>query len=83
MNTFETLVGQKMFYSDKETGVGWEIEVFDAYHSMERAGVNLILTDNIRVNLSYIDNVRGYNHIIDKIMEKYENEINNLEYKNG
>lgn len=72
------LVGVPFFYSDKETGVGWDIEIFEVYRESMFDFVVVVLTDNIRVKLSHIDLVRGPEQIFKRIYETYEKEIGEL-----
>lgn len=80
-NRFPVLDGLKFFYSDEETGIGWNIEVFETFRAAERDSVVLILTDWIRVELDRLDLMMDFSSIVDKILKGYGKLIANLEYR--
>ena len=77
-NSLDHLIGIPFFYSDKETGIGWNIEIFEIYREAMFDSIVLVLTDNIRVKLSPLDMVRSKETVFEKIYETYEKQIGEL-----
>jgi len=82
MFKYKDLVAHKFMYSDKLTGVGWEIEVFETFRNESDNATVILLTDNVRVEMTRFDTIKGSSHVINKIMESYGNAMNKLEYTN-
>jgi hypothetical protein len=71
-------IGKPMFYNDKETGIGWDIEVFDVYKSADTASTRIIITDNIVVEISPLEMVMGQKTVLKKIHAEYAKQIGEL-----
>jgi len=74
-NQLEVLVGQKFWYSDQETGIGWDVEIGEFYRSHGDGRLVFILTDNIRVPIGYLDIMRGPERVVKKLIETYRNSL--------
>jgi hypothetical protein len=77
-NSLNDLIGIPFFYNDKETGVGWNIEIFEVYREAMFDSTVIILTDNIKVKLSHLDMIRGAERVFQKLHDSYEKQIGEL-----
>ena len=77
-DSFNHLINIPFFYNDKETGIGWNIQIFNIYREADFDSIIVILTDNIKVELSHIDMVMGPEKVLEKILDSYEKQIGDL-----
>lgn len=71
----ETLLGKTLTYADEETGLSWGIEIFAAYRAADRLGYILLITDNIKVELSEYLHLVKPETIANQIIETYKRAI--------
>lgn len=55
MMELDRFIGQKFFYADYETGIGWESRIDEVFMNYDTSGITIELSCGTRVKVSYKD----------------------------
>lgn len=73
ISAIDSMIGQRFFYADEETGIGWESRIDEVTRSWDTDAVRLYLSCGTIVNISGVEVIRGnYRAFVTNLKEENE-----------